>query len=398
MRIAIVGSTQEIVGGAEVYLKWVLSDFAARGHAVGFAFEFPAQREERAADAGLHGVQRWCIQDLGIRRLIEELRRFAPDVVYLNGTHDPMVEFELSRSFRCVLFAHGYYGTCATGTRVYSWPIAEVCSRTFGVGCLAVNYARGCGILRPNALLRDYLYQSRRLRTLSAVRAVIVASQHVRSVFERQGIDRSKLAVIPCPVIGVSRASAPPAARQFTNRVLFLGRLTHLKGLTDAVASVAKASQLLGRRLVLQVGGEGPERENGREAASAAGIAVEFHGWVNDVERAELMAQADVLIVPSRWPEPFGMVGIEAGCVGLPAVAYPLGGICDWLRPGVSGELAEGEGMVPNALGNALARALRTPEHHQALREGAWRTSFEYSEDVHRGRLLDLLQGAVFAE
>lgn len=392
MRIAIVGSTQEIVGGAEVYLSWALSDFVASGHVVGFAFEVATQRVDRAADRGLDGIQRWCIRELGKPRFFEELRRFAPDIVYLNYTDDPDIELELSRTFRCVLFAHGYYGTCMTGTRTHQRPTPQICERAFGPACLPLNYIHGCGIRRPNHVLRSYVHQSRRLRTLTMVEAVIVASRHVRDVFARQGVEPRKIHVIPYPVVGVSRLAAPPGRRAFTNRVLFLGRLTALKGLTDAVISVARASNILKRRLSLQVGGEGPEEERARRAARAVGVDAEFFGWSDPERREELLRQADVLIVPSRWPEPFGMVGVEAGCLGVPAVAYHVGGIPDWLRAGVSGELAEGRDLAPAALGDALARALGTPEHHQTLREGAWRTASEYSPDRHRNGLLAVLQ------
>lgn len=395
MRIAIIGSTQEIVGGAEVYLRWALADFAASGHSVGFAFEFPAAHADRATDRGINGLERWCIGELGKRRFFSELRRFAPDVVYLNSTSEPGIELELSRSFRCVLFAHAYYGTCATGTRLHSLPKHAVCQRTFGPACLISNYARGCGIRHPGTFLRSYAHQSQRLRTLSTVNAVIVASRHVRDVFERQGIDHHKIHLVPYPVIGFTPGPAPPTSRPFTNRVLFLGRLTNLKGLTDAVAAVARASRILERRLILQVGGEGPELAKARVAAQAADVETEFCGWSDDARRVALMQQADVLIVPSRWPEPFGMVGVEAGCFGVPAVAYPVGGIPDWLRAGVSGELAEGGELDPDALGDALVRALRTLEHHQSLREGAWRTAAEYSPDGHREKLLGVLRQIV---
>jgi glycosyltransferase involved in cell wall biosynthesis len=387
MRIAIVGSTQEIIGGAEVYIRWVLADFVARGHEVAYAYEFPTKRPDRAVDHGISGIQRWCIAETGEARFFDELRAFAPDLVYLQSTEDVELEVEISRRFRCILFAHAFYGTCATGLRAHRWPVEEICQRRFAPSCLVINYARGCGTRRPRDLIRGYRSQSQRLRTLAAVKAVLVASAHVRDVFERQGIDSGKLHVVPYPVTGVARLPEAPRARPFTNRVVFLGRLTRLKGLTDAVTAVAQASRALGRNLTLDVAGEGPELEAARRLASVTNADARFLGWVGADQRERLLSEADALIVPSRWPEPFGMVGIEAGCTGVPAVAYAVGGIPDWLRPGVSGESAPEGSLDPSALASALARALRSSEHHQALREGAWRTSAEYSSAVHRSHL-----------
>ena len=64
--------------------------------------------------------------------------------------------------------------------------------------------------------------------------------------------------------------------------------------------------------------------------------------------------------MPSVWPEPFGLVGIEAGCVGLPAAGFGVGGIPDWLRPGETGELASRKSTNGEQPGLADAHRSRT--------------------------------------
>jgi len=113
------------------------------------------------------------------------------------------------------------------------------------------------------------------------------------------------------------------------------------------------------------------------------GVEASFVGWVGPGQRTELLHQADVLVVPSLWPEPFGLAGVEAAAVGLPAVAYAVGGIVDWLRPGETGELADGTGFGPRPLAAALERALRDPAHHRHLQLGAWRRAHEFGADRH---------------
>src|SRR5262249_13522358 len=109
------------------------------------------------------------------------------------------------------------------------------------------------------------------------------------------------------------------------------------------------------------------------------------------------MAGVDLLVVPSVWPEPFGLVGIEAGCVGLPAVGFAVGGIPDWLLPGVSGESAPGEKPDAGQLADALVRALVDDEHLQRLRVGAWETARRFTREAHRDRLTPILEAAAWS-
>ena len=56
--------------------------------------------------------------------------------------------------------------------------------------------------------------------------------------------------------------------------------------------------------------------------------------WLTAAATAEALDQTDLLLVPSLWPEPFGLVGVEAARRGVPAVAFAVGGIPEWLIDG----------------------------------------------------------------
>lgn len=70
------------------------------------------------------------------------------------------------------------------------------------------------------------------------------------------------------------------------------------------------------------------------------GGRVRFAGWIPREGIGEFYAAARVLAVPARWPEPFGMIGLEAMHHGRPVVAFATGGIPDWLDDGVTGLLS----------------------------------------------------------
>ena len=131
-----------------------------------------------------------------------------------------------------------------------------------------------------------------------------------------------------------------------------------------------------------------------QEAAARAGLPATFAGWVGPARRAELMRQADLLAVPSVWPEPFGLVGVEAGCVGLPSAAFDVGGVRDWLQPGESGELAPGDPPTADGLADAIVRALADPARLNRLRVGAWEVARTFRPDRHVDELERILGGA----
>jgi glycosyltransferase involved in cell wall biosynthesis len=171
-----------------------------------------------------------------------------------------------------------------------------------------------------------------------------------------------------------------------------VGRLTDLKGGRYLVEAVRQAAGRLGRPLTLVVAGDGPERPALEALAQSTGVRAEFLGWVDAATRTRLMRDADVLAVPSVWPEPFGLVGIEAGCVGLPAVAFEAGGIPAWLVAGESGELAPGNPPSASGLAAALSLALASPARLASLGAGAWRVAKRFTRAAHLDALEAVLE------
>lgn len=385
VRIVITGTHQAIVGGAETYLRWLLRTLVVRGHEVAFAFEHAARHFDQAVDQNLEPLTRWDLGKVTRSEFFDDIASFHPDVVFLQSASDQTLDLALSKRFRAVLFAHAFYGTCPTGWKVHHLPTLRVCTRAFGVGCLPINYLYGCGARNPVQLLRVYSNQRTRADVLQRVAGVVVASEYMRQVYVQNGVDERVVRTLAYPA--TLELEAPPAAKpELPRRVVFLGRLTAGKGGMRAVQAVARCQRNLSdRQLVLIMAGDGPEIDRCRRLATKLGVPVEFPGWVGPEQRSALLRESDVLIVPSLWPEPFGMVGVEAGAVGVPAVAYRTGGIVDWLRPGESGELAEP--FSARSLAHALERALRDPQHHQRLRLGAWETAREYVGDRHASGL-----------
>ena len=70
-------------------------------------------------------------------------------------------------------------------------------------------------------------------------------------------------------------------------------------------------------------------------------LTMEFVGWVQQEALNERFDSIDVVVVPSLWPEPFGLVMIEAMAAGTPVIAWPCGSTSEVIEPGRSGFLVE---------------------------------------------------------
>jgi glycosyltransferase involved in cell wall biosynthesis len=389
-RILLVTRHRAVVGGVESHLRTLLPLLQARGHAPGLLFEHDAAPGQVRIDEGLD-IPVWSLTALGRQGVLEAVAAWGPDRVYQHGVEDLDLEEALLERYPALLFLHAYYGTCISGMKRHAFPQPVPCQRVLGPGCLVHYLPRRCGGRSPLTAVREYRYQLRRLALIHRYGTVLVGSRAMREEYLRHGLAEARVVCVPLFGDGAPDPE-PPASRPPSGQVLMVGRLTDLKGGVELVRALPRARERLGRELELVVAGDGPERPRMQAEAEALRVPVRFVGWVDRAERDRWMRRADLLAVPSVWPEPFGMVGVEAGGVGLPSVAFAVGGIPDWCEPGVSGELAPGNPPTPEGLAEALVRALADPGHHARLREGAWRMARRFNAEAHVDALSALLR------
>jgi glycosyltransferase involved in cell wall biosynthesis len=238
------------------------------------------------------------------------------------------------------------------------------------------------------------MYQRAAERNIQLPRyaAVLVASAHMRRELARHGVqpERIHLAALPNP--NEPEQFQSPAQPSSRSNLLFLGRLTKLKGAADLLRAIPLSEKQLGRPLAVTVAGDGPERRRLEDFARRHQLTAEFTGWIGSSRKADVISQADLLVVPSLWPEPFGLVGIEAGAQGVPAVAYDVGGISDWLISGYSGELAPGHPPTVEGLADAITQALTDPSHYAGLCRGAREVAARFTLAAHLSKLESTLE------
>ena len=169
--------------------------------------------------------------------------------------------------------------------------------------------------------------------------------------------------------------------------ILSVGNLVERKGHDSVIRALpAVAGEVPGVTYVIV--GEGPYRRNLEELASAVGVRdqVIFAGRVSDEELPEFYALGDVFAMPSRARpdahdvEGFGIVFLEAGASGIPAVAGRSGGIGDAVLHGTTGLLVDPFDRAE--IGQTLIRLLTNHE----LRAQLGRQSRERVEKNHTWR------------
>ena len=69
----------------------------------------------------------------------------------------------------------------------------------------------------------------------------------------------------------------------------------------------------------------------------------EYVGEINDSEKPDFLSGALALLVPIDWPEPFGLVMIEAMACGTPVIAYNRGSVPEIVENGLTGFVVENE-------------------------------------------------------
>ena len=143
-------------------------------------------------------------------------------------------------------------------------------------------------------------------------------------------------------------------------RILCLGRLVPEKGFDLALAAFGVVlHRFPSARLV--IAGDGPQEGKLKQQTIDLGLAhcVEFVGGVRPEKVADLIAQATLVLIPSRL-EGFGLVALEAGSMARPVVATRVGGLPEVIVHEETGLLVDQENS--SALAQAITLLLDYPE------------------------------------
>src|SRR5439155_2250598 len=145
--------------------------------------------------------------------------------------------------------------------------------------------------------------------------------------------------------VGTVHHGLPPALLRpgsaSQQHLAFLGRITPEKG-PDIAIRLAKAADLP-LRIAAKVPRDGNRYYRREVQPLVDGRDIQFIGEVDDTGKAELLGTAKALLFPIDWPEPFGLVMIEAMACGTPVVAWRRGSVPEIIEDGVTGFVVDNE-------------------------------------------------------
>lgn len=145
-----------------------------------------------------------------------------------------------------------------------------------------------------------------------------------------------KLRIVHCGVLPerYDRPALPPRPEGET-RLVFVGRLTAIKGLRVLIAAFARA-RATRPGLTLTLVGDGDDRAHLERLAAPLGDAVRFAGFLSQGAVAEALAEADAMVLPS-FAEGLPVVLMEALASARPVIATQVAGVSELVEDGVNG-------------------------------------------------------------
>jgi len=146
---------------------------------------------------------------------------------------------------------------------------------------------------------------------------------------------------------GLPRDLHRPTAVPHGGYLAFLGRISPEKRLDRAI-EIARA---VGFPLRIAAKVDAVDREYFEATIKPllVGDDIQFIGEINDQQKTKFLGEASALLFPIDWPEPFGMVMIEAMACGTPVLAFDAGSVREVIDEGITG-------FVVNSVENAIAK------------------------------------------
>lgn len=144
----------------------------------------------------------------------------------------------------------------------------------------------------------------------------------------------------------------PPVLQPRGGYLAFLGRVSPEKRLDRAIAIARRAGLPL--KIAAKVDKADLDYYHDTIEPLLDAPGVEFLGEINDADKAGFLGQAAALLFPIDWPEPFGLVMIEAMACATPVIGWRCGSVPEVLDDGITGRIVDSEDEAVAAVAEVM--------------------------------------------
>lgn len=353
------------MGGVEQYIADIVPELTKRGHKIFLGFVETTHRSPKEYSKlfletfNLKSTKNQ--KQFSLPLLRQTIEKVKPDAIFVhkidNAGNIPAT-FSLIPSVRMI---HDH-DLCCPRKHKYFWFNEKICNLPFGIQCFAdLAFLEPDPKSRFKVSIKNLLPLYKELKKNRLFAHLMVGSEWMKRELLMNGFAADKVIVQP-PVANLPKVDYLPPKK--LNSILYVGQLVKGKGVDLLIKALANVKQ----DYYLKIVGEGNARNKLADLITNNNLEhkIELCGWVNRTQLVNYYRECLFTVVPSRWPEPFGMVGLEAMSFGRAIAGFDAGGISDWLIQNQNGLITKAGDYI--SLARIIDKMLKN--HEKTIKMG----------------------------
>jgi len=328
MKIAWINSQATLKGGAETYIhqtsKLLKNSFNTTNILL---YEVSSH-----ADYEFTKNFEFATVIVDLKRQLLELK---PDIIYLHQLDNIALLEALQQSgIPVVAFIHDHKHFCLREHK-YTTIGHKTCTQATGMNC----YSCLGFIAKSDGILPIKINTLSKINTIQTIYRsfdqCVVASEYMKNHLLLHNFDSKKISKITLFSDHEKRLLLKDITKH-PQTFLFVGQLVRGKGIDTLLQAFAKMQE---RSMHLDICGSGVQEDELKALSQSLGLEerVHFHGYVSGHKLSDFYTNAYAVVIPSRAPETFNLVGVEAMKYSKAVIATRVGGISEWLQEGITG-------------------------------------------------------------
>ena len=277
-------------GGTESYIHRIMAGLSKRGHT--------NELYVQSSTAGDHPLKAFRNTYASSTRLNHHIQRFQPDIIHVHNIVNYHLLKKILEFGKTIKSIHEFRPFCKV-TRINPITVSP-CDGHLSMTC----FKTGCFQYRLKSLYRFWA-DRQAMKLIPQFPRIWVMSRYMADFIAPLIRDPSKLNIVP--LFYDAPEKKPPTPEQ-NPRIFSAGRLTQGKGFEFLIEALSYVEQ----PFVMKIAGDGPLRNQLEKMVSQRNLPVEFLGRLTVEEITEWYAWCRFFVFPSDYPEPFGIVGLEA--------------------------------------------------------------------------------------